>query len=107
MPGAPEPLPVAPELGGVRRLTARGVAINSAFQVGLGALNLLKALIAAALPDASDYGVWGMLVLALALVVAAEEGRRRRQVHPAGRARPGARLPEGVHARAARTGAAC
>lgn len=53
-----------------RRKAARGTVINSAFQVGLGSLNMLKAVIAAGLLTAADYGVWGALFLATGLVLA-------------------------------------
>jgi O-antigen/teichoic acid export membrane protein len=55
---------------GRRRATARGTIINAAFQIGLGSLNFLKSLIAAGLLTAADYGVWGALFLAVALIVA-------------------------------------
>lgn len=60
----------APPAGGRRRLAARGTVINSGFQVGLGTLNFLKALIAAGLLTTSDFGVWGVLFLAVGLIVA-------------------------------------
>ncbi len=57
-------------VGSRRRLAARGTVINSAFQIGLGSLNLLKTVVAAGLLTAADYGVWGALFLTLGLVVA-------------------------------------
>lgn len=60
----------APPATGRRATTARGTVINAAFQVGLGSLNFLKSLIAAGLLTAADYGVWGALFLAVALIVA-------------------------------------
>jgi O-antigen/teichoic acid export membrane protein len=60
----------APPRSGMRQATARGTVINSAFQIGLGSLNFLKSLIAAGLLTAADYGVWGALFLAVALIVA-------------------------------------
>jgi O-antigen/teichoic acid export membrane protein len=54
--------------GGRRRRVARGTVINSAFLVGLGTLNLLKAFIVAAFLTASEFGVWSILFLALAFV---------------------------------------
>lgn len=60
----------APAPGGRRRLAARGTVINSGFQVGLGSLNFLKALIAATFLTTSDFGVWGILFLAVGLIVA-------------------------------------
>ena len=60
--------PYLPPPGMVRRVAARGVVINSAFQVGLGTLNLLKAMIGAAYLSASDYGIWSILLLAIAMI---------------------------------------
>jgi O-antigen/teichoic acid export membrane protein len=61
---------VEPPITGRRQIAARGVVINSAFQVGLGALNTLKTVIAAAFLTEADYGVFGILFLAVALIVA-------------------------------------
>ena len=57
-------------VGSRRRLAARGTVVNSAFQVGLGALNVLKMVIAAGLLTAADFGVWGALFLAAGVIVA-------------------------------------
>jgi O-antigen/teichoic acid export membrane protein len=51
--------------GGLRRRVARGTAINAAFDVGLGALSFLKGFIVAALITATEFGVWGLLVISL------------------------------------------
>lgn len=51
--------------GGLRRETARGTLINSAFTIGLNSLGLIKGFLVAALLTTSDYGVWGVLVIAL------------------------------------------
>jgi O-antigen/teichoic acid export membrane protein len=48
---------------GRRRLAARGALINSAFQVGIGGLNMLKTVIAAGFLTAADFGIWGIVLL--------------------------------------------
>lgn len=55
-------------LGGrsLKQHTARGVIINSAFQVGLIGLNLVQRLAVAALLTLSEFGLWGLLVTTLA-----------------------------------------
>lgn len=62
-------LPASVSAAGVRRHTARGMVINSAFQVGLAALNLLRRLVVAAFLTASEFGVWGAMLATLFLVV--------------------------------------
>jgi O-antigen/teichoic acid export membrane protein len=55
------------ELGGdtnLRQHAARGVVINSVFDIGLGSLGLIRGLVLAALVSTSDYGVWGILAVA-------------------------------------------
>jgi O-antigen/teichoic acid export membrane protein len=59
----------ADPIGDRRRLAARGTLINSAFQIGLGGLTFLKAIVAARFVSTADYGVWGILFLALAVIV--------------------------------------
>jgi O-antigen/teichoic acid export membrane protein len=49
----------------LRAHTARGAIINSAFQVGLAALGLLKRVSVAAFLTASEFGIWGLLVTTL------------------------------------------
>jgi O-antigen/teichoic acid export membrane protein len=60
----------APGPGERRRATARGAVINSVFLVALGGLNMLKAVVAAAFLTQSEFGVWSILFLAIALVIA-------------------------------------
>jgi O-antigen/teichoic acid export membrane protein len=48
----------------LRQHAARGVVINSLFDIGLGALGLIRGLVLAALVSTSDYGVWGILAVA-------------------------------------------
>lgn len=50
----------------LKQHTARGVIINSSFQVGLISLNLLQRLIVAAYLTLSEFGFWGLLVTTLA-----------------------------------------
>jgi len=62
---------VAPgEAVGRRRTVARGALINSAFLVGIGALNLVKSVIVVGLLTAAEFGVFSIVVLALYLVIA-------------------------------------
>lgn len=50
---------------GLRHRTARGTIINSAFTIGLNSLGLVKGFLVAALLTTSEYGVWGILFIAL------------------------------------------
>jgi O-antigen/teichoic acid export membrane protein len=52
----------------MRVFTARGVLINSGFDVALGGLGLLQSFVLAALLTRSDYGVWGVLVVSLGVL---------------------------------------
>jgi O-antigen/teichoic acid export membrane protein len=54
----------APE-GGLRQRAARGSVINAAFNVALQALGFLKGWIVAGFLTATEYGVWGLLVISL------------------------------------------
>jgi len=58
-------------LGGrtVREHAARGSVVNAAFLIGLSALGLVRGFILAGLLEPRDYGVWGMLVVALGTVL--------------------------------------
>jgi O-antigen/teichoic acid export membrane protein len=49
----------------LRQHAARGVIINSLFDIGLGALGLIRGLVLAALLTTTEYGVWGILAVAL------------------------------------------
>src|SRR5262249_57429465 len=42
---------------------ARGVLVNTAFDVGLSALGVLRGFILAAIISRSDYGIWGILAI--------------------------------------------
>jgi len=50
---------------GLRRLAARGVIVNSAFQVGFAGINLLRRLLIAAFLTQTEYGLWGILIATL------------------------------------------
>lgn len=60
--------------GALRHTVARGTIINAAFTVGLDTLNLLKGVTVAALLSASEFGVWGILVIALGTLGLLKEG---------------------------------
>jgi O-antigen/teichoic acid export membrane protein len=49
----------------LRAHTARGTLINSAFQIGLAGLGLLRRVIIAAFLTRSEFGIWGIIVTAL------------------------------------------
>jgi O-antigen/teichoic acid export membrane protein len=50
---------------GLREHAARGAIVNAAFTVGLNTLSLLRSFVVAAFLTASDFGVWGIVVVAL------------------------------------------
>ncbi|MHB8656609.1 MAG: oligosaccharide flippase family protein [Solirubrobacteraceae bacterium] len=52
----------------LRAFTARGVIVNTAFDIALSGLGLFRGLILAALLTRSDYGVWGVLVVSLGVL---------------------------------------
>jgi PST family polysaccharide transporter len=52
----------------LRQFAARGVIVNSAFDVALGAVGLLRGLALAALISRADYGVWGILAASLGVL---------------------------------------
>ena len=49
----------------MRRLAARGVLINGAFDVGLTSLGLIKGFVVAAFLTTTEYGAFGVLAAAL------------------------------------------
>jgi O-antigen/teichoic acid export membrane protein len=59
--------------GGLRHRVARGTIVNAVFLVAVNALTLLQGFIAARLLGASEYGLWGMLLIVFGtlLVIAA------------------------------------
>jgi len=56
---------VALEGGSLREHTARGVIVNSAFQVGFAVLNLVKRVGVAAFLTTSQFGLWGIIATTL------------------------------------------
>jgi O-antigen/teichoic acid export membrane protein len=50
---------------GLRELAARGVLINSAFQVGLVGLSLVRNVAVAAFLTAAEFGLWGLVITTL------------------------------------------
>lgn len=54
---------------GLREHTARGVLVNSAFQVGFITLGLLRNVAVAAFLTASEFGLWGLVVGTLMTLV--------------------------------------
>jgi PST family polysaccharide transporter len=52
----------------LRAFAAKGVIVNTAFDVGITLLNLVRGFILAALLTASDYGVWGVLVVSIGVL---------------------------------------
>ena len=48
----------------LRAHAARGTLINGAFNVGVSSLGLIRGFVVAAFLTASDYGVWGIVVIA-------------------------------------------
>lgn len=51
--------------GGLRKHAARGVLINSAFQIGMITLTLVQRLAVAALLTLEEFGLWGLIVTTL------------------------------------------
>lgn len=54
---------------GLRRHAARGTIINAAFQIGLAGLNLIRRLVVAGFLSVAEFGVWGILLATLFLVL--------------------------------------
>src|SRR5688572_197112 len=52
-----------PPPAGRREIAARGTLINSGFQIGLGSLNMLRTIIVAGFLTATDFGIWGIVLL--------------------------------------------
>jgi O-antigen/teichoic acid export membrane protein len=52
----------------LRNFTARGVLVNTLFDVGVGGLTLIRGFIVAALLTRADYGIWGILVVSLGVL---------------------------------------
>jgi O-antigen/teichoic acid export membrane protein len=54
---------------GLREHTARGTLINGAYLTGVYSLNLARGFIVAALLPVRDYGIWGIVAVALAVIL--------------------------------------
>jgi O-antigen/teichoic acid export membrane protein len=52
----------------LRAFAAKGVIINTGFDVGLTGLNLIRGFVLAALLTNADYGVWGVLVVSIGVL---------------------------------------
>ena len=52
----------------LRSFTARGVLINTGFDVGLSTLSLLQGVVLAVFLTRADYGIWGILVVSLGVL---------------------------------------
>jgi O-antigen/teichoic acid export membrane protein len=52
----------------LRAFTARGVLVNTLFDVGIGALTLIRGFVVAALVTRADYGIWGVLAVSLGVL---------------------------------------
>jgi O-antigen/teichoic acid export membrane protein len=52
----------------LRAFAAKGVIVNTGFDVGLTGLNLIRGFVLAALLTSSDYGVWGVLVVSIGVL---------------------------------------
>jgi O-antigen/teichoic acid export membrane protein len=64
------------EFGGdqtLRQRAARGTLVNSAFLIGFSGLTLLRGFVAAALVSTTDFGLWGILVVALGTLLSLKQ----------------------------------
>jgi len=70
-PAPPEPYAGRFDLEGrgLRERAARGVIVNSAFQVGIVGLGLIRNVAIAAFLTASEFGLWGLIVTTLLTLV--------------------------------------
>jgi O-antigen/teichoic acid export membrane protein len=57
--------PPAEPQGDLRRRVARGTLVNAVFNIGLQLLGFMKGFIVAGFLTATEYGVWGLLVISL------------------------------------------
>lgn len=53
----------------LRERAARGTLINTAFMIGLSALGLVRNIVLAGFLTRADYGLWGVIVVSLGLLV--------------------------------------
>ena len=68
----------------LRQHAARGTVINAGFDVGVAGLGVARRFLVAIFLTASDYGVWGLIFVAVDLDPVVQGHRDHRQVHPAG-----------------------
>jgi O-antigen/teichoic acid export membrane protein len=52
----------------LRAFAARGVIVNTAFDLGVSGLNLIRGFVVAALITSTQYGIWGVLVISLGVL---------------------------------------
>ncbi len=57
----------------LRQHAARGTLVNTAFLVGLSTIGFVRGFVLAAFLVAADYGVWGLVIIALLLVTALQQ----------------------------------
>lgn len=62
--------PAAEGTGDLRRRAARGALVNAAFLIGLNALGFVKGFAVAAFLSVTDYGTWGLLIVAFTTLLA-------------------------------------
>src|ERR687896_639958 len=53
----------------LRVRTARGTVVNAVFLIGLHSLGLLKGFVIAAFLTRSEYGVWGIVLIAVGTLI--------------------------------------
>jgi O-antigen/teichoic acid export membrane protein len=72
MAGAPEPISKTRKIDtkglAMRVFAARGVVINTAFEVGFSGLGLIQGFVLAGLLSTGDYGIWGILMASLGVL---------------------------------------
>src|SRR4051794_1720347 len=58
-----------PSMENLRTRAARGTLVNSAFQIGLAGINLLKRVAVAAFLTREEFGIWGIILTILITLV--------------------------------------
>lgn len=58
---------------GLRERTARGTIVNAVFMIGLASLGFLRGFVVAVFLTAEEYGLWGILVVALGTITMLKE----------------------------------
>jgi PST family polysaccharide transporter len=64
----------APPPQGLRQVAARGTIVNAAFLVGMNSLGLLRSFLVAIFVAAGDFGIWGVLVMAVGALTMLKDG---------------------------------